>query len=44
VPTTSEPNNPTNDFDKKEMEESTIEELSRKFETVSLANMNRRTQ
>jgi hypothetical protein len=43
VPTTSEPSKPINDFDKKAMEESIIEELSRKFETVSLANMNRRT-
>jgi hypothetical protein len=44
VPTTSEPSKPTNDFDKKAMEESIIEELSRNFKTVSLANMNRRTQ
>jgi hypothetical protein len=44
VPTTSEPSKSTNDFDTKAMEGSIIEELSRKFETVSLANMNRRTQ
>jgi hypothetical protein len=44
VPTPSKPNTPTNDFDKKAMEESISEELSRKFEIVSLANMNRRTQ
>jgi hypothetical protein len=44
VPTTSEPSKPTNDFDMKAMEGSIIEELSRKFETVSLSNMNRWTQ
>jgi hypothetical protein len=44
VPTMSEPSKPINDFDKKAMEESIIEKLSRKFETVSLANINRRTQ
>jgi hypothetical protein len=44
VPTPSKLNKPTNDFDKKAMEESIIEELSRKFGTVSLANMNRWTQ
>jgi hypothetical protein len=40
----SEPKKLTNDFDKKVMEESIIEELSRKFETISLANMKCRTQ
>jgi DNA relaxase NicK len=44
VPTTSEPNKQTNDFNKKTMEEFIIEELSRKFETVLLVNMNRWTQ
>jgi hypothetical protein len=44
VPTTNEPNKQTNDFDKKTMEEFIIEELSRKFETVPLVNMNRWTQ
>jgi predicted methyltransferase len=44
VPTTSKASKPINDFDTKAMEGSIIEELSRKFETVSLANVNRRTQ
>jgi hypothetical protein len=44
VPTTGKPSKPANDFDTKAMEESIIEELSRKFETVPLANMNHQTQ
>jgi hypothetical protein len=44
VPTTSEPIKLTNDFNTKVIEGSIIEELLRKFETVSLANMNRQTQ
>ena len=42
VPTTIEPSKPINNFDKKAMEESIIEELSKKFEAVSLANFGRR--
>jgi hypothetical protein len=44
VLTTGEPSKPNNEINKKAMEESIIEELSKRFETVSLANMNRRTQ
>jgi hypothetical protein len=44
VPTTSEPNKSANEFDKKPMEESIIEELSKKFEAVLLANMARNKQ
>jgi hypothetical protein len=41
APTVIEPNKPINDFDKKATEESIIEELSKKFEAVSLANLGR---
>jgi hypothetical protein len=41
-PTTIEPTKPINDADKKAMEESIMEELSKKFEAVSLANLGRR--
>ena len=44
VPTTSEPNKLATDFDKKAMEESIIEELCKKFEAVSLANVGQRNQ
>jgi thioredoxin-related protein len=40
----SELNKQANDFDKKAMEESIIEELSKKLKAVSLANMARRKQ
>jgi hypothetical protein len=39
-----EPNKSANDFDKKAIEESIIEELSKKLKAVSLANMARRKQ
>ena len=42
APTTIESSKPINKFDKKAMEESIIEELSKKFEAVSLANLGRR--
>ena len=42
MPATIEPSKPINNFDKKAMEESIIEELSKKFEAVSLANFGRR--
>ena len=42
VPATIEPSKPINNFDKKAMEDSIIEELSKKFEAVSLANFGRR--
>ena len=42
APATIEPTRPINNFDKKAMEESIIEELSKKFEAVSLANFGRR--
>jgi hypothetical protein len=42
APTTIEPTKPINDADKKVMEESIMEELSKKFEAVSLANIGRR--
>jgi hypothetical protein len=42
--TTTELNKSINGFDKKAMEESIMEELSKKFEVVSLANMSRRAQ
>ena len=41
APATIEPTRPINNFDKKAMEESIIEELSKKFEAVSLANLGR---
>ena len=41
--TKSEANGPSNSFDKNMMEESIIEELSKKFEVVSLANMGGRS-
>ena len=39
---TIEPSKPINNFDKKAMEDSIIDELSKKFEAVSLANLGRR--
>jgi Fe-S-cluster containining protein len=42
APVTTVPSQEMNGFDKKAMEESIIEELSKKFEAVSLANMGRR--
>ena len=42
APAAIEPSNPINNFDKKVMEESIIEELSKKFEAISLANLGRR--
>jgi hypothetical protein len=42
APTSIEPTKPINDADKKAMEESIMEELSKKFEAVSLANLGRR--
>jgi hypothetical protein len=39
---TIEPNKSVNEFDKKAMKESSIKELSKKFQAVSLANMARR--
>ena len=42
APAAPEPTKEVNGFDKKAMEESIIEELSKKFEAVSLANMGRR--
>ena len=38
APAMIEPSKPINNFDKKAMEESIIEELSKKFEAVSMAN------
>ena len=42
MPAMIEPSKTINNFDKKAMEESIIEELSKKFEVVSLANFRRR--
>ena len=42
VPATIESGKPIKNFEKKAMEESIIEELSKKFEAVSLANLGRR--
>jgi hypothetical protein len=39
APATTVPSKEMNGFDKKAMEESIIEDLSKKFEAVSLANM-----
>ena len=41
VPATIEPSKPINNLDKKAMEESIIEVLSKKLEAVSLANFRR---
>ena len=41
VPATIERSKPINNFDEKDMEESIIEELSKKFEVVSLTNLGR---
>ena len=42
APATIEPSKPINNFDKKAMDKSIIEELSKKSEAVSLANLVRR--
>jgi hypothetical protein len=43
APATTVPGKEMNGFDKKKMEDSIIEELSKKFEAISLANMGRRS-